>query len=102
MSVTSKYLSVVVQGKLFRTNNSSTVEVIQSIKKYLPDAEVILSTWKGDDIAPLYYELCDKVIQSDDPGDKTRGKRPLNVNRQIISSRAGIALASRGRVSIAS
>ncbi len=95
MPVSSKQVSVVVQGQLLKTDKNSTLDVILSIRKHLPDAEVILSTWKGDEIVPIFYELCDKVIQSEDPGDSTHGKPPLNINRQIVSSRVGIALADR-------
>ncbi|ACH64905.1 WavE lipopolysaccharide synthesis [Aliivibrio fischeri MJ11] len=93
--IESRDISIIVQGQLFKSEHSSTLDVLQSIRKYYPNAEVILSTWTGSEISPLYQSLCDQVVLSDDPGDGSYGKPPLNINRQIVSSRAGIDKATR-------
>lgn len=93
--IDSKDISIIVQGQLFKSENNSTLDVLQSIQKYYPNAEVILSTWVGSEISPQYQSLCDQIVLSDDPGDGTYGKPPLNINRQIVSSKTGIDKATR-------
>ncbi len=93
--IDSKDISIIVQGQLFKSEQSSTLDVLLSIRKYYPNAEVILSTWSGSEISSQHQALCDQIVLSDDPGDGTYGKTPLNINRQIISSRAGLEKATR-------
>ncbi|MDD9196684.1 WavE lipopolysaccharide synthesis family protein [Aliivibrio sp. S3MY1] len=93
--IDSKDISIIVQGQLFKSEKSSTLDVLLSIRKNYPNAEVILSTWNGSCIPAEYLSLCDQIVLSDDPGDGTYGKTPLNINRQIISSRAGLEKATR-------
>ena len=93
--IDSKDISIIVQGQLFTSEKNSTLDVLLSIRKHYPNAEVILSTWNGSCIPTEYSSLCDQIELSDDPGDGTYGKTPLNINRQIISSRAGLAKATR-------
>lgn len=93
--IDSKDISIIVQGQLFKSEKSSTLDVLLSIRKNYPNGEVILSTWNGSCIPAEYLSLCDQIVLSDDPGDGTYGKTPLNINRQIISSRAGLEKATR-------
>jgi hypothetical protein len=93
--IDSKDISIIVQGQLFKSEQSSTLDVLLSIRKYYPNAEVILSTWSGSEISSQHQSLCDQVVLSDDPGDGTYGKPLLNINRQIISSKAGLDKATR-------
>lgn len=93
--IDSKDISIIVQGQLFKSEQSSTLDVLLSIRKYYPNAEVILSTWNGSEISPQYQSLCDLIVLSDDPGDGTYGKPLLNINRQIVSSKSGIDKATR-------
>ena len=45
--INSKDISVVVQGAIDKEN---TPKCLESIRKYLPDAEIILSTWEGSEV----------------------------------------------------
>lgn len=86
----SRALSVVVQGPVVHGDSpTDTPAVLASLRSAFPDAELILSTWAGTDTDGLDV---DAAVRSDDPGV---GERGSNVNRQIVSSRAGIARATR-------
>lgn len=90
--IDAKDISVVIQGPV---DKDYTPKCINSIKRLLPEAEIIISTWKGSNISSLVY---DQVVFSEDPGcgyDGRDNKRSLNVNRWIVSSVAGIRLANR-------
>lgn len=89
--ISSNEISVIVQGPIL----SNTREVTDRIRKHLPDAELIISTWEGECVDDLSYE---KVVFSVDPGSfiqerKTRSHN--NMNRQIRSTKAGLAVATR-------
>lgn len=83
-----KDVSFVIQGAI--TSDSTTFNVIESIKGNFPGSKIILSTWEGTLVNNLNY---DKLILSKDPGgiivdDSTSLYN--NVNRQIVSSIEGI------------
>lgn len=87
-------ITVVLQGStLQKFNGIKCVEwSVCSIRKLMPHCKIILSTWKGEDIPKNL--LVDKVIYNEDPGFYTRdctadGKKN-NVNRQIVSTYAGL------------
>ncbi len=85
-------ITVVLQGAL----GGKVVEnAVVSVKKYLPGAKIIISTWKGE-VVPQGIEV-DEIIFNDDPGMKTRDGRPdgkpNNINRQIVSSLNGLKAA---------
>jgi len=95
MSVKSTDISFVVQGPVVAESSSgafSTKSVLESTRKYYPNAEIILSTWKGTDVADLTFN---KVILSDDPGGFIHNGILINNNRLIQSTKAGIAEATR-------
>ena len=83
----SKDISVVVQGPI-HTQDNLTKRVLESVRTHLPDAELILSTWKGSQIDGLD---CDVLLLNDDPG----AINGYNVNRQIVSTRNGLQKATR-------
>lgn len=90
--IDTKDISVVVQGAIDKEN---TPICLKSIRKYLPDAEIILSTWEGSDVSGLDY---DQVIFSEDPGSEIIDeifKTQNNVNRQIVSTKNGLKASSR-------
>lgn len=90
--IKSSDISVVVQGAIDKEN---TTKCLRSIRKYLPDAEIILSTWEGSDIEGFDY---DKVILNKDPGgaDCSRDGRGINnCNREIVSTFEGIKKVER-------
>ena len=84
-------ISVVVQGVI---DPIFTPICLNSIRKHLPEAEIILSTWKGETIKNLDYDI---LILNDDPGAfiYTSTNKVQNQNRQIVSTRNGILNASR-------
>lgn len=94
MQILSKDLSVVVQGAV---SPSETFLCLKSIRKYLPEAQIILSTWKGSDVFQ-YDGLYDELVLSDDPGAvifEVKEQKTNSLNRILVSSRNGIKKAQR-------
>ncbi|VTU00947.1 WavE lipopolysaccharide synthesis OS=Flavobacterium johnsoniae (strain ATCC 17061 / DSM 2064 / UW101) GN=Fjoh_0346 PE=4 SV=1: WavE [Gemmataceae bacterium] len=69
-----------------------TASVLDSVRQHLPGSEVILSTWKGSDCTGLAPDV---IAENDDPGPIPTPGKTNNVNRQIVSTRRGLALATR-------
>lgn len=89
--IDTKDISIVVQGAVDKEN---TPRCLKSLRKYLPGAEVILSTWEGTNTDGLDYDI---VLYNEDPGGWRDGRTdiPNNLNRQLVSSKNGIKAASR-------
>lgn len=90
--ISSKDVSVVVQGAI---SKEFTARVLKSIRKYLPRAEIILSTWKGSNVDGLDY---DRLVENKDPGAEVlfpQWNQYHNLNRQLVSTKNGIAKATR-------
>ena len=88
--IDSSEISVVIQGVV----SLETKKVIASIKKFLPNSEIILSTWRGANIYGLNY---DKVVFNNDVGAvpfRINGQKH-NLNRQIVSTFNGVKEAKR-------
>ena len=85
-------ISIVVQGAV---NSEITAQALNSLRRVFPNGEIILSTWEGSDISNLTF---DKLILSKDIGscmaDEIAGV-PNNVNRQLVSTIAGIKYATK-------
>lgn len=86
-------LSVVVQGAV----TSATKEALLSIRRVLPNAEIVLSTWEGSDTTGLDY---DRLVISPDPGSdglirRYPHKQIHNASREIISTLAGAKESTR-------
>lgn len=68
-----------------------TLGSLLSIRRSFPASHTILSTWEGHDVSSLIY---DELVLSEDPGffytSNRASKRQNNVNRQIISTMAGL------------
>ena len=104
--VSPRDVSVVVQGPVAGTSADPararvTLHCLESVRRQLPGAEVILSTWRGADVAGLPF---DRLVESEDPGPMrcdawpaTRSPAPMayNANRQIVGARAGLDAATR-------
>jgi len=95
----SRDISVVIQGPIEWTMDREhgvgvTIALSRQIRRLLPDAEIILSTWKGQKRDAIEY---DTLIESKDPGPQ--GAWPSftvnNVNRQIVSTAVGLKAVTR-------
>lgn len=85
-------LSIVIQGPV----SGFTTPCCESVRRLFPGAEVILSTWKGENTDGLSF---DKLVLSDDPGTDNGPVLPcgvpiLNISRQVRSSLNGIRATS--------
>ncbi|MGC3989962.1 MAG: WavE lipopolysaccharide synthesis family protein [Chthoniobacteraceae bacterium] len=93
-------ISVVVQGPILpyaKSPTESTAAFIRKTKQILPGAEIVVSTWKGSDLAEVE---ADRVVLNDDPGDSRRvmgGKLEScsNINRHLVSAGEGLKAATR-------
>lgn len=84
-------ISIVVQGAV----SPDTIRVVQQLQRNFCGAEIIISTWLGSDLKGIYVE---KIVQSDDPGCVVADfvtQTMNNINRQLVSTKAGIAAATR-------
>ena len=82
----SKNYSFVIQGPVYIEYTHHT---INSIRKSYPDAEIILSTYIGENLAYLSLDGV-TLIENKDPGADN-----WNITRQIKSSYEGIIAANR-------
>lgn len=94
MTIDSKDISVIVQGPI---NKVETPKCLKSIRRFLPSAEIILSTWTGEDVSNLDYDI---LIQNDAPIapliEKVKHKEVHNnMNRQLFSIKEGLKKAKR-------
>ena len=91
--IKSDDISVVVQGPVVK---ETTTLCLTSIRKALPNAQIILSTWVGSDVSGLDYDV---LVLNEDPGFVMQGlngwKNICNINRMLKSTREGIKKCSR-------
>ncbi|WP_020006089.1 WavE lipopolysaccharide synthesis family protein [Brachyspira innocens] len=93
-NIDTKDISVVVQGAI---DKKYTPDCLKSIRKYLPDSEIILSTWEGANIDGLDYDI---LVLNKDPGPDCLVRKYIaphvnNVSRQLVSSYNGFCKATR-------
>jgi WavE lipopolysaccharide synthesis protein len=100
----SRQISVVVQGPY---HADWTPVCLQSIRRFLPGAEIILSTWEHEPVPEAIRAQVEAVVFNADPGmiDVSAAVARLprlrfvtkcgNQNRQLISTRGGLARATR-------
>lgn len=91
-------ISVVIQGPIYEY----TYRVCESVRKYMPGAEIILSTWKQACLENLDYDV---FVENEDPGnftfilsqqmDNGSSLYQMNINRQILSTINGIKKSNR-------
>lgn len=96
----SKEITVVMQGPVVHEGNDAfpfplTLTALRKIRALLPDAQIILSTWEGENIS--YIDSANEVVLNPDPGAQgvAPGMTPNNVNRQIVSTCGGLKKATR-------
>lgn len=84
--------AVVLQGPL-RLQDAFTLETVRHYRRTMPAAQIIVSTWDGQDADTLQAveRLGATVICSPDPEQPGAA----NINRQIRSTQAGLAVARR-------
>lgn len=92
--IESKDISFVIQGAI---NKKETPKCLKSIRRFFPDAEIILSTWKDSDISGLDYDI---VVLNQDPGaiiieEFSHKVVYNNMNRQLLATKEGLKKASR-------
>ncbi len=95
MKIDFKDISFIVQGSIGLntqglTKNGFTDICIKSIRKYFPNATIILSTWKGSDTKNLDYDI---LLENNDPGPNQMGDYNSNCFRQIVSTINGLKMA---------
>lgn len=89
--IDSKDISVIIQGAI----KHWAKDTIDSVRKYLPNAEIIVSTWVGENTECLDVDF---VIKNNDPGaTKYNKERDVlnNCNRQLLSVKSGLQHATR-------
>lgn len=93
-SISDDQISIVIQGPLLWNKPEGIERCIVSLRHVAPKAEIIVSTWRGENTALLPEDI--KTVVSDDPGCFWEHPyRAYNLNRQLVSTAAGISLASR-------
>ena len=91
-AIDTKDISVVVQGPI---DEELTILCLNSIRKYLPDSEIILSTWENSNIKNLDYDI---LVLNKDTGEIISDfvdKVINNTNRQLLNTQSGLNKASR-------
>ena len=99
-SIASKDISVIIQGPIFNKTHplapsGITFQVVSAIRNFLPEANIILATWKGQDTKGIDV---DTVMYLDDPGTTNfyrDGAQTNNLynnsNRLIYSTQQGLS-----------
>lgn len=98
--ISSKEIAVIVQGHVRGKPCDPEAErwtdlSLRSVRRYLPEAQIILSTFQECDVSGLTF---DTLVRSEDPGYLDLGERNRlvgNTNRQIVSTRAGLKKVDR-------
>ncbi|HRD70099.1 MAG TPA: WavE lipopolysaccharide synthesis family protein [Legionella sp.] len=99
--IDDKDISIVVQGPIikksaFNITDETTKLACLRLKQLFPQAEIILSTWMGEDVLGIPY---DQVLFNQDPGATWFNYEDYNLlnncNRLIVSTLAGIKAATR-------
>lgn len=84
-NISDKDISVVIQGAV---SGQQTIDCLNSVRNFLPNSEIILSTWEGTKVDHLDF---DKVILNKDPGGLHQVLMSANnFKRQLISTKNGV------------
>jgi hypothetical protein len=87
-------LSIVLQGPVDLGGRAVASRAAETARRIFPGAEIIVSCWEGDKTGAI-KGLADLIVVSPDPGSQSHSRGVLNVNRQLVSSRAGAVAATR-------
>jgi len=94
--IDSQHISLVFQGSIGRHGSPERAALwtgLNSARRFFPGAEIVLATWKGsvDEDFPGVV-----VVECEDPGPiRCAGDEIINLNRQLVSSREGVAASTR-------
>ncbi len=102
MTIANRDITVVVQGPVQalperEMEEGSTARCLGSVRRHLPGAKIVLSTWPGQSLDGLD---CDELLICKDPGSTVMEYRAdgrpcvININRQIVSSCEGLKRAT--------
>lgn len=91
-SIDTKDISVIVQGKI---DEKYTLLCLESVRKYLPDSEIILSTWENSNIENLEYDILVLNKDMDDIISDFVDNVVNNTNRQLLNTQNGLKKANR-------
>lgn len=103
-AISPRDVTVIVQGPW---HPDQTPQVLDSVARVLPGAEVVLSVWKAGPDFAAHAAGADIVLLNEDPGavniagvlspevERRTNITNTNLNRQIVSTRNGLALAGR-------
>lgn len=92
--IDSKQISVVMQGPITGASRDQIANNVLSVRKVLPDSQLIVVTWKGAEVSAV-HDVADQIIELDDPGTTTLGwDQKCNVDRQLKSVHTGLAAAT--------
>ena len=92
-SLAQDQITFVIQGPIALPTKEvgGTKRLVASIRRHYPKSKVVLSTWTGENVEGIDV---DKIVFSRDPGSfpgMLDGKDfPNNINRQILSTQAGL------------
>lgn len=94
-NLSARNISFVVQGQI----QPETYTFLQALRRNFPEAELVLSTWRGK-YDPCFRRITDKMIYCKDPGAVVCSYyREVvqwnNLNRQLVTTMAGLNAASR-------
>jgi hypothetical protein len=100
MEIGPKEISVIIQGPVIGPSSAApearlTHRCIESVRRHLPAAQIILSTYHDSDVRGLHYDV---LVENDDPGAVLQNDVlhiANNVNRQIVTTRNGLRAADR-------
>lgn len=100
--IDSKKISVIVRGLIVGNSELDnkkkfTKLSLESIRKYLPEAQIILSTWKNSDISNLDYDI---LVLNEEPkridmAFENGKTKQMTVNNQLVSSLNGLEKTNR-------
>lgn len=90
--IDSSEISVVIQGPIY---DEITDKTVKNVREKLPNSQIIVSTWENSNYT---NDGADIIVESKDPGGHAYCDTPkilYNVNRQIVSTFAGLQKANR-------
>jgi len=100
VKISPEEITFVFQGSIGSLEDSEALKLtefcVRKTRETFPDSEIIISTWRD---APYLRRWANHIVINADPGelvDPSEGQNYLsNINRQIVSTRNGLAAGTR-------